>query len=55
MPSTPTIGEEVFLKGTTYLVKTDLDALVLGKKQICFPDTIPVTNGSVDSPVVGAL
>jgi hypothetical protein len=55
MPSTPTTEKEAFSRGPTYLVKTDLDAPVSRKKEICFPDTIPVTHGSVDSPVAGAL
>jgi hypothetical protein len=55
MSSTPTIGKEAFLRGPAYLVKIDLDAPVSKKKEICFPDTIPVTHGSVDSPVAGAL
>jgi hypothetical protein len=37
MPSTPTIGKEAFLRGPTYLVKSDLDAPVSRKKEICFP------------------
>jgi hypothetical protein len=55
MPSTPTIGKEAFLRGLTYSVKIDLDFPVSRKKEIRFPDTIPVTYGSVDSPVAGAL
>jgi hypothetical protein len=55
MPFTPTIRKEAFLRGPAYSVKTDLDAPVSRKKEICFPDTIPVTHGSADSPVVGAL
>jgi hypothetical protein len=55
MPSTSTIRKEAFLRGPTYSVKTDLDAPVSRKKEICFPDTVPLTHGSVDLPVVGAL
>jgi hypothetical protein len=55
MPSTPTIGKEAFLKEPTYLFKTDPDAPVSRKKEMYFPDTVPVTHGSVDSPVAGAL
>jgi hypothetical protein len=45
MPSTPTIRKEAFLREPTYLVKTDLDASVSRKKEICFPNTIPVIHG----------
>jgi hypothetical protein len=45
MPSTSTIGKEAFLRGPTYLVKTGLDGQVSRKKEICFPNTIPVTHG----------
>jgi hypothetical protein len=56
MPFTPTIGKETFLKDPTYSVKTDLAAPVSRKKEICFPNIVPVTHGSADSPVVaGAL
>jgi hypothetical protein len=55
MPSTPTIGKEAFLREHAYLVKADLDVPVSRKKEICFPNTVPVTHGSMDSPVVGAL
>jgi hypothetical protein len=55
VPSAPTIGKEAFSRGPTYLVKTDLDAPVSRKKQICFPNTVPVTRGSVDLPVAGTL
>jgi hypothetical protein len=49
MPFTPTVGKEAFLRGPTYSVKIDLDALVSRKKEICFPDTVPVTHESADS------
>jgi hypothetical protein len=55
MPFTPSIGKEAFLRSPSYLVKTDLDAPVSRKKEICFPNTIPVTHGSLDSPVARAL
>jgi hypothetical protein len=55
MPSTPTIGKEAFLWWPTYSVKTDLDAPISRKKEMCFPDTIPVTHGSVYSQVARAL
>jgi hypothetical protein len=53
MPFTPTIGKETFLRGPTYSIKTDFNALVSRKKEICFPDTIPVTHRSADSLVAG--
>jgi hypothetical protein len=37
MPFTSTIGKEAFKKGPTYSVKSDLDAPVVRKKEICFP------------------
>jgi hypothetical protein len=45
MPSTPIIGKEAFLRGPAYSIKTDLDAPVSRKKEICFPDIVPVTHG----------
>jgi hypothetical protein len=35
MPFTSTIGKEAFKKGPTYSVKSDLDAPVVRKKEIC--------------------
>jgi hypothetical protein len=55
MSSTLTIGKEAFLRGPAYLVKTDLDAPVSRKKEVCFRDIFPVTHGSVTSPVLGAF
>jgi hypothetical protein len=34
MPSAPTIGNEAFLRGPAFSVKTDLDAPVARKKEI---------------------
>jgi hypothetical protein len=51
MPFTPTVGKEAFLKGPAYLVRTDFAAQVWGEKEICFPNTIPITHGSADLPV----
>jgi hypothetical protein len=42
-------------EGTAYSIKTDLDAPVLRKKEMCFPDTIPVTHESADPSATGAL
>jgi hypothetical protein len=47
--------KEDFLRAPTYLVKTDLDAPVSRKKELCFPDSVSVTRVSVDLPVVGTL
>jgi hypothetical protein len=55
IPFTLTIGRDVFLRGPVYLVRTDFAAPVLRKKEICFPNTIPITPRSADSPVAGAL
>jgi hypothetical protein len=55
MPSTQTIVKEAFLWRPTYSDKTDLDAPISRKKEICFPDTVPVTHGSVYSQVARAL
>jgi hypothetical protein len=55
MPFTPTTGKEAFFRGPTYSVRTDFAAPVLRKKEICFPNTIPITPRSADSPVAGAL
>jgi hypothetical protein len=55
MPFTPTIGKEIFWRGSAYSIKTDFDTSELRKKEICFPNTVPVTHGSADLPVVGAF
>jgi hypothetical protein len=54
MPSISTRGKEAFLREPTYSVKTDLDAPLSRKKELCFPDTVPVSYGSVDLPVAEA-
>jgi hypothetical protein len=43
------------LRGPSHLIKTDFNAPVWREKEICFPNTISVSHGSVDSPGVGAL
>jgi hypothetical protein len=55
MPFTPTVGKEAFLKGPAYSVRTDFAAQVWRKKEICFPNTNPVTHGSTDLPVAGNI